>query len=203
MEIQAKSPSLAGSASSPWMALHPRLTRNLRRVTGIPAGILAGGIAAVILARASHADNLFPQSVGLLVAIWIWLQSFVGPLFLTVLYADQDWVGERGLWKRRGMPTSHLLAIVFDSGHAALQGHPDKSARISATRDYFVPLRLRWTREQLGILAIFADRPSYGIWPAVGQANTLPRRDSDPAPIAVLRGQEAAEFFTGGNPDAV
>ena len=203
MEIQAKSLSPAGAVSSPWMALRPRLSRNLRRVTAIPAGILAGGIAALILAQASHADNLFPQSVGLLVATWIWLQSFVGPIFLTVLYADQGWVGERGLWKRRGMPASHLMTMAFDSGQAVLHGHPDKWARISTTRDYFVPLRLRWTREQLGILAIFADRPSYGVWPAVGQTNPLPRRDSDPAPIAVLRGEEAAEFFTGGNPDAL
>ena len=203
MEIQAKSLSPVGTVSAPWMALRPSLTRNLTRLTAIPAGILAGGIAVAILDRATHAGNLFPQAVGLLVAMWIWLQAFVGPAFLTVLYADQEWVGERGLWKRRGMPASHLVAIALDSGHAVLQGHPHKSARISATRDYFVPLRLRWTREQLGILAVFADRPSYGIWPAIGQANTLPRRDSDPAPIAILRGQEAAEFFTGGNPDAL
>jgi len=92
------------------------------------------------------------------------MQACVGPLFLTVLYADSTWVGERGIWKRRGMNADHLVYVIRARG-TVLVGHPSGIPQFTeGARYFFVLPRLQWSREQTAALANFLGAPTHGIW---------------------------------------
>ncbi len=182
-----------GPPSGEWVAFHPQIRRNLGRVVAIPAGIAAGAVVGMALTRGYHAASPFPQLLGLLVTAWIWLQACVGPLMFTLLYADKNWVGERGLWKRRGMPANHLIQVHLLHRRALIAGHPSGPDHgISHMGEYLVPARLRWSREQLGAIAAFLHAPTYGIWPNPGGGEPLTHLVSDPIPVAHLRDMDEA-----------
>ena len=175
---------------SAWVAFRPDWRLNRRRFVAVPIGAALGAGLTVATSTVYHAEAPFPELVGAAAALWVWMQACVGPLCLTDLYADSSWVGERGLWKRRGMNADHLVYVIRARG-TVLVGHPSGIPQRSGDARYFFVLpRLRWSREQTAALANFLGAPTYGIWQKASHQQNLPDLARDPAPVPHLRSVE-------------
>jgi len=178
------------TSASAWVAFRPDWRLNRRRFLAIPIGAALGAGLTVATSTVYHAEAPFPELVGAVAALWVWLQACVGPLFLTVLYADSTWVGERGIWKRRGMNADHLVYVIRTRG-TVLIGHPSGIPQLAeGARYFFVLPRLRWSREQTAALANFLGAPTYGIWQKADHQQNLPDLARDPSPVPHLRSVE-------------
>ncbi len=98
---------------------------------------------------ADHAGSPLPAATGLLVAILLWLKTIVGPLCCTFFYADQDWIGERGLWWRHGVVNADFRCAISATHLVDLIGHESDATRTSA-KPRLVRLRLKWSEDHLG-----------------------------------------------------
>ncbi|MHB1525030.1 MAG: hypothetical protein ACYCZN_01905 [Candidatus Dormibacteria bacterium] len=100
--------------------------------------------------------------MGALLALWVLYRFGVAPLLAARLYADHEWVGERGLGRAHGMPVHDLTAVVLDHGRTYLHG-----VRLvnGAPRQYMQLARSRWSAKQLALITAYLKKPSYGIWP--------------------------------------
>lgn len=184
MEHETRSERPLAPGASDWVALRPSLKLNCRRFVAMPLGAALGVGAGLVIAATYHLSGSVPLIVGGIVALWVWLQFCIGPLFLTVLYADNNWVGERGLWKRNGIKADHLVYVTCDRNYPILLWDPSKSKQ---RPHYFaVNPRLRWSREQLAALASFVGVPTYGIWPVPGRIEPLKDLATDPVPVPHL-----------------
>lgn len=176
-----------GPAQAPWAAFRPSLRLNWRRLLGLPVGAAIGAGTGVLVEVVYGSGPPLAQSVGLLVAIWVWLVVVIGPLLCTFLYLDGDWVGERGLWRRCGLARADLGLMVRTAGGiflevrtSSLAGRPRGSSSVQ--------LRLRWSREQLAALAGELPVISYGIWREGPDGDpTWADLPSDPTPVPHLR----------------
>ena len=184
MEHESRSDKGLAPGASDWVAFRPSLKLNYRRLVAIPLGAVLGFGAGLAIAAMYQLSNPLPLIVGGIVALWVWVQTCIGPLFLTVLYADSTWVGERGLWKRRGVKVDRLLYVIRDRHYPILLWDP--SGARQAYRYFSVSPRLRWSREQLAALASFVGAPTYGIWPVPGQSEPLKDLATDPVPVPHL-----------------
>lgn len=164
--------------------LRPTLKLNQRRLGAIPLGAVLGAGAGFATAAVYQRGAPAPQIAGGMIALWIWLQVCVGPLLLTVLYADNTWAGERGLWKRRGGRVDQLAYIIRKRNSPVFIWDP--SGCRQPQHYHSISPRLRWSREQLAALASFLNVPTYGIWPAPGQCEPLQDCATDPVPVPHL-----------------
>jgi len=190
MGLTERSAEPAATSVSAWVAFRPDWRLNRRRFLAVPIGAALGAGLTVATSTVYHAEAPFPELVGAVSALWVWMQACVGPLFLTVLYADSSWVGERGIWKRRGMQADHLVYVIRAQG-TVLVGHPSGMSQDPGDDLYFCVLpRLRWSREQTAALANFLGAPTYGIWQKAGHQQNLPDLARDPSPVPHLRSVE-------------
>jgi len=179
-----------GPAEAPWVAFRPLVRLNWRRLLGLPLGAAIGAGAGMLMEVVYSSGPPLAQSVGLLVAVWVWLVVVVGPLFCTFLYMDCDWVGERGLWRSCGLGRADLGlvvrtadGVVLDARDSGLVGVPGGSGSAR--------LRLRWSREQLAALAGEMAVVNYGIWRAGADGDpTWADLTSDPTPLPHLPGRK-------------
>jgi len=137
-----------GPPEGPWAALRPSLLLNWRRLFWVPIGAAIGAGASLLMV-ADHAGSPLPAAMGLLVAILVWLKTIIGPLCCTFFYADQDWIGERGLWWRHGVARADYGCVIGTAHIVDLIGHESDATRTSA-KPRLVRLRLKWTEGQLG-----------------------------------------------------
>ncbi|MHB1526637.1 MAG: hypothetical protein ACYCZN_10210 [Candidatus Dormibacteria bacterium] len=98
------------------------------------------------------AGSPLPEAVGVLFAMWIWLAQLVGPMLFTFLYIDGDWVGERGLWWRRGVTSAHCRCLISATHLVDFIGNESGATRTSDPPQ-LVRLRLKWGKQQLGRIA--------------------------------------------------
>ncbi len=175
-----------GPPEAPWAAFRPSVRLNWRRLLGLPVGATIGAGAGMLVEAVYGSGPPLAQSVGLLVAVWVWLVVVVGPLLCTFLYMDGDWVGERGLWRRCGLARADLGLVVRTAGGIFLEARDAYRASRSGGSGS-VRLRLRWSREQLAALAGESPAVNYGIWPHDADGDQTWRDlASDPAPLPHL-----------------
>lgn len=175
-----------GPAEAPWAAFRPSVRLNWRRLIGLPVGAAVGAGAGMLFEVVYGSGPPLAQSVGLLVAVWVWLVVVVGPLLCTFLYVDGDWVGETGLWRRRGLARADLGLVVRTAGgvfleaiDSCLAGRPGGPGPVR--------LRLRWSREQLAALVGEVPAVNYGIWRDGADGDrTWSDLASDPMPLPHL-----------------
>jgi len=86
-----------GPPEGPWAAVRPSLLLNWRRLLCVPIGAAIGAGASLLMV-ADHAGSPLPEAMGVMVAILILLRAVVGPLLLTVLYIDENWIGGKQRW---------------------------------------------------------------------------------------------------------
>ncbi|HUY10011.1 MAG TPA: hypothetical protein VMW80_11320 [Candidatus Dormibacteraeota bacterium] len=152
-----------GPMEGAWAAFRPPIRLNWRRLVGLPAGAALGAAAGALLEVAYGAGPPMPQAVGALVAVWVWVGAVLGPLLCTFLYMDADWVGERGVWRRRGLARCDLGRIHRGRQAVVLEvrGSPPASSLLCGQQ---VRFKMRWSREELAALASGVGSASYGIW---------------------------------------
>ncbi|MHB1526948.1 MAG: hypothetical protein ACYCZN_11835 [Candidatus Dormibacteria bacterium] len=146
-----------GPPEGPWAALRPSLRLNWRRLLWVPIGAAIGAGASLLMV-ADHAGSPLPAAIGLLVAILVWLKTVIGPLLLTFLYADQHWIGERGLWWRHGVVNADYRCAISATHLVDLIGH-ESGATWTSPKPQLVRLRLKWRQEQLGPIGVPPGRP--------------------------------------------
>ena len=111
-------------------------------------GAGAGYLTVVLYSAGSP----LPEAVGVLFAMWGWGPQVIGPMLFTFLYIDGDWVGERGLWWRRGVSSSHCRCVISATHLVDLIGDESGATRMS-DQPRLVRLRLKWSEKQLGRIA--------------------------------------------------
>ncbi|MHB8332167.1 MAG: hypothetical protein ACYDEA_08220 [Candidatus Dormibacteria bacterium] len=147
-----------GPPEGPWAAARPSLRLNWRRLFWVPIAGAVGAGAAVVMAEVYRAGSPLPEAMGLMVAILILLRAVVGPLCFTFFYADQHWIGERGLWWKHGVSTRDYRCATSASHIVDLIGYEPRAPRASL-RPMRVRLRLRWSEKQLGPIGVPPARP--------------------------------------------
>ncbi len=138
-----------GPPDGPWAAVRPSLLLNWKRLLWVPIGAVVGAGAGYLMVVVYSAGSPLPGAVSVLFAMWIWLAQLVGPMLFTFLYIDGDWVGERGLWWRRGVSTAHCRWVISATHGVDLIGR-----ETGATGALHAPqrarLRLKWSEQNVG-----------------------------------------------------
>ena len=140
-----------GPPDCPWAAVRPSPRLNWKRLLWVPVGAVVGAGAGYLMVVVYSAGSPLPETVGVLFAMWIWLAQVVGPVLFTYLYIDGDWVGERGLWWRRGVSSSNYRCAIGASHLVDLIETQPSSVPVSRTAPP-IRLRMRWSRDQFGAL---------------------------------------------------
>ncbi len=154
-----------GPPEGPWAAVRPSLRLNWRRLFWVPIGAAVGAGAAMAMVEVYHAGNPLPEAMGLMAAILVWLKTVVGPLLFTFLYADQECIGERGLWWRHAVSRRDYRCATGTNHLVDLIGYQPGAARTSHRPEH-VRLRLKWREEQLVPVARAAE-PNPGLQASV------------------------------------
>jgi len=137
-----------GPPDGPWAAVRPSLLLNWKRLLWVPIGAVVGAGAGCLMVVVYSAGSPLPEAVGVLFALWVWLAQVVGPLLFTFLYIDADWVGERGLWCRRGVSSAHCRCVISATHIVDLTGH-ENGATGALHALQRARLRLKWSEQDV------------------------------------------------------